>query len=140
MIPVAECANMFHFSEIQGDSISAQPDSILAIKRSRTFSYAGATTTWALTSDEAGDVSETVLELVFDVETTYPLDRQLDGTSGDYGAFIAAQQGGKGAARRYAARHSENAPGSDPSQYLARLRRLKAIRSRAARAEQRSVS
>lgn len=63
----------------------------------------GMTTTWGTTPD--GDT--VLLEQLADLPTHYPIaaDRRLE--SGDYAAFVAAQMGGKGAAREYALRGME---------------------------------
>jgi hypothetical protein len=86
-----------------------------------------ASTTWVLLESPDGDVVEYTLEELLDLETVYPLER--DGClSGDYAQFMAAQSGGKTAAREYAARSGENTQVGDGEDYRHRRHLLMAAR------------
>jgi len=99
----------------------------MQIMRSRNFSYSlpdgsPVSTHWLATTGPDGSPADIPLEQLLGLPTSYPVDPELDGLSGDYHAFVAAQMGGARIARSYAMRHSEAAP--DPQETERRRQRL----------------
>jgi hypothetical protein len=88
------------------------------------------TTTWITLTDATGDVIETTVEALLQQPTHYPVDPELNGLSGDYHAFMLAQQG-LPAARAYARAHGENTGDVELAE-TRRIRRLQSIRNAAA--------
>jgi hypothetical protein len=111
----------------------------MQITRSTNFSYqlsdgSAVTTHWLAKTAADGSPADIPVEQLIGLPTSYPVDPELDGLSGDYHAFVEAQMGGRNAARAYAARHSEAQP--DPAETERRRQRLLARIARAAATEQ----
>lgn len=106
---------------------------MVEVHRSRNYSWGRHTpeevsTTYVTVEADDGRVDEFVLEELLDLPTAYPLDPELHGASGDYTSFVAAQRGGKHAARQYAMRHSENLEDPDNTERRRRIAFAKVMR------------
>ncbi len=103
----------------------ARKPRVIETQRSRSFSCADGTTTYATVEDALGNHQDVILEEIYDQPTVYPLDPQLTGVSADYNLFVTTQHMGPGAARRYAVHHAENAGDAEYQEQRRRAYMLK---------------
>lgn len=142
---------MKRYREPQGtngnQNVSAAPvyewprGQILSIYRSRiqypdpeTGGLMPARTTWAMVEFPDGEIADVVLEQYLDLPTSWPVDPDMHGQSGDYLAFVRAQQMGKHPLTDYWRSRSENAPMTDPRQVSSRFAAMRKIRAQQCKA------
>lgn len=93
---------------------------VIETQRSRSFSCADGTTTYATIEDATGNHHDVILEEIFDRPTVYPLDPQLTGVSADYNLFVQSQHMGLAGARNYATHHGENTKDAEYQEVMRR--------------------